>query len=268
MNITKSQIGLIVVITLILSVPLGIQYRTIKTLRAENQVLRDELNQLEKLATENHRLSNLLAQAQTSIAPANKDQTRELLKLRGEVGTLRKTADEAVAAAAKSTEAPLTGITANPEMSKMIRDQQKVGLSMIYKGFGQRANLPSDKLDELNNLLADHVMTNINHITAVLREGKSPEEMDRIFAQQEAETNEQVKKLLGPELYNQYQEYNRDLASYLTAEQFKSMLSGDKETKDAQAKQLHDLMREETQKALAAQGLNRDYQTVPTLNFR
>jgi len=131
--------------------------------------------------------------------------------------------------------------------AKMIRDQQKLGLGMIYKGFAQRANLPAEKAEELSNLLADHVMTNINHITAVLREGKSPQEMDKIFAEQEQETNEQVKQLLGAETYAKYVEYNRDLASYLTSEQFKTRLPGDAATKDAQAKQLFELMQQETQ---------------------
>jgi RNA polymerase sigma factor (sigma-70 family) len=268
MSITKFQVGVIAVITIALSAPLVVQHRRATQLQEENQALRTELEHTEALTSENQRLSNLLAKAQAPSAPVNKDQAREVLKLRGEVGALRRTADDAVAAATKSTESPLTGITANPEMQQMLRDQQKLGLGMIYKGFGDRAKLAPEKLDQLNNLLADHVMTNINHITAVLREGKSPQEMDRVFAQQEAETNEQVKNLLGPQDYAKYQEYNRDLASYLTAEQFKAMLPGDKETKNAQAKQLHDLMREETDKALAARGLAPDYQTVPTLNFR
>src|SRR5207237_4184261 len=57
-------------------------------------------------------------------------------------------------------------------------------------------------------------------------------------------------------------------ASFLTAEQFKGMLTGDKEAKEAQGKQMYELMQQETQKALAARGLDKDFQTVPTLNFR
>jgi RNA polymerase sigma factor (sigma-70 family) len=268
MSITKFQVGVVAVVAMALSIPLVVQFRTARQLRAENEALRAEVQAMDAVSRENTRLSNLVAQAQPPVAPSNKDQSRELLKLRGEVGALRKTADEATALAAKSSEAPLSGITANPEMQKMIRDQQKLGLSMIYKGFAERAKLPVEKAEELNNLLADHVMTNIDHITAILREGKSPQEMDKIFAQQETETNEAVKKLVGPDAYGQYQQYNRDLASYLTAEQFKTMLPGDTTAKDAQSKQLFELMRQETQKALTARGLSSDYQTVPTLNFR
>jgi hypothetical protein len=54
----------------------------------------------------------------------------------------------------------------------------------------------------------------------------------------------------------------------LTAEQFKGMMTGDKDAKDEKGKQLYALMQEETKAALAEAGLPADFQTVPTLNFR
>ena len=58
------------------------------------------------------------------------------------------------------------------------------------------------------------------------------------------------------------------IASHLTAEQFKGMMTGEKDAKDEKAKQLYQLMQEETKAALAEAGLPPDFQTVPTLNFR
>jgi hypothetical protein len=46
------------------------------------------------------------------------------------------------------------------------------------------------------------------------------------------------------------------------------VLSGDKEAKDKQSKQLYQVMQEETQGALTQAGLGPDFQIVPTLNFR
>jgi hypothetical protein len=264
----KSLAALAALIIVGLAVGLVMQRRAGLKLRAENSALRAEAGRIDGLAAENKRLSNLLAQARQAAPSVPKEPSRELLKLRGEVGVVRKTAEDAIAEASKPVEAPLSGVTANPEMYKMLRNQQKLGLSMVYKGLGPRAGLDQEKLDALSNLLADHVMTNIDHITAVLRDGKTPQEMDAIFTQQEKETTAQVKELLGPDAFGKYEEYNRDLGSYLTAEQFKSMLPGDKETKDAQAEKLHALMRSETAKALAERGLSPDFQTVPTLNFR
>ncbi|MGZ8900677.1 MAG: RNA polymerase sigma factor [Limisphaerales bacterium] len=271
MSMTKLQGGVIAAITVALSIPLVIQYQAKTKLRDENQSLRSQVEQLAAVTEENRRLSNLVAKAQQPSSPAYNEQFRELMKLRGEVAVLRGTANEALtaAAAAKPTgESALSGITSNPEMSKMIRDQQKLGLGMVYKGFEKRANLPKEKIEELNNLLADEVMTNINHITEVLRDGKTGKALDDVFTKAEAETKEKVKALLGPEAFAKYEEYSEQMASYITAEQFKSMLPGEKEAKDAKAKQLYELMEEEKKRTLAAQGLRDDHQLIPTLNFR
>ncbi len=116
--------------------------------------------------------------------------------------------------------------------------------------------------------MADHVMDNIDRITAVLKEGKTGADMDQVFKEQEVALQQKLQQLLGPEGVEKYQDYTHNLASYLTAEQFKSMLSGDKKTKDDQSRQLYQVMQEETQAALSKAGLPADYQTVPTLNFR
>jgi hypothetical protein len=272
MSMTKGQIGIIGVMVLASAISLGTQWRTSEKLRDENALLKRQVERLEGLTAENERLAKLVTKVNAAPvpAPATNDQFRELMKLRGQVGTLRKTADEAVAAVAAQSNAPsvLSGLTESPEMGKMIRDQQKMGLGMIYKAFTKRANLSPELAEELNNVLADDVMTNINHITELLRAKKTPAEMETVFAAQEAELREKVKSVLGEEGFAQYQDYTQNLASYLTAEQFKGMLPGDKETKDAQAKQLYELMQQETKRALADAGLPSDYQTVPTLNFR
>jgi hypothetical protein len=60
-------------------------------LREENRFLRTQLDQLSQQRTEDERPSNLLAQAG---GPLPDDQLRELLKLRSEVGLLRKQTNE------------------------------------------------------------------------------------------------------------------------------------------------------------------------------
>jgi hypothetical protein len=78
----------------------------------------------------------------------------------------------------------------------MLRDQQKRAFSVIYRDFGKQANLAPEKLEAFSNLLADDVMTNINHITALLRDGRSAEEIEQIFSGQEAELHTKVQALL------------------------------------------------------------------------
>lgn len=271
MAMTKIQGGIIAGIAVALAIPLVMQYRAQQELREENASLRATVQRVEALVADNERLSNLVARSSqpTPTLPASKEQFNELMKLRGEVGVLRKNANEVESITKAGTASPLSGITANPEMTKMIRDQQKMGMSFAYKGLSKRANIPPEKMEALNELLADDVMTNINHITAVLRDGKSVVEMDHIFTQQEAELQEKVKALLGSEAFGEFQDYTRNLASYISAEQFKGlMLKGDKETKENQAHQLYQVLQEESNKALAAAGLRPDHQLVPSMNFR
>ena len=159
-------------------------------------------------------------------------------------------------------------MTANPEMYKLIRDQQKAGLSLVYKDFTNRINLPPEQAEKLIDLLADDVMENIDHITEVLRDGKTGDALNQVFTAQEAALLEKVQASLSPEEFAQYKDYTQNIASHLTAEQFKGMMTGDKEAKDEKAKQFYQLMQEESAAVLAGAGLPADYQTVPTLNFR
>jgi predicted nuclease with TOPRIM domain len=69
---------------------LVVQHKALIALREENESLRKQLEQIDTLKTENESLSNLLAQANASI----NEPSDELLKLRGEVGTLRNQMDD------------------------------------------------------------------------------------------------------------------------------------------------------------------------------
>ena len=270
MSTTKLKIGIISAIAAAVAIPLVIQHRTQNRLREENEALRREALRIEQMAAENKLLSNRVAQSSAS-APGSEDngQFRELLKLRGEVAKLRQNPPVATPPA-PVTNAPsaLSALTASPEMQKLVRDQQKAGLTVIYKDFAKYAKLAPEQAEKLNDLLADNVMENIDRITAVLRDGKTPAQSEQVFAEQEAILLGKVQALLGPDGLAQYQDYTRNLGSHLTAEQFKSMLTGEKEVKNQQSQQLFQLMQEETRNALTRAGLGPDFQTVPTLNFR
>lgn len=267
MSLTKLKIAIVGVIVVAgVSIPLVLHQQSQNKLHAANEALQRQAEKNARLAAENAQLSNRVTLASTP-KPAGNDPSREVLKLRGEVGRLRQ---ENASVAASKTNGPsaLIGLTSNPEMYKLIRDQQKAGLGMIYKDFAKRANLPAEQGEKLNDLLADNVMENIDRITEVLRDGKSPQEMEQVFAAQEAVLLEKVQTLLGAEGLAQYQDYTKNLASYLTAEQFKEKLTGDKTAKEGKSKQLYQALQEETRQTLATAGLAADFQIVPSLNFR
>ena len=245
-----------------IAVYLYTQQQEKKRLAAANAVLQAK-------ADENARLkAELENRKQTPEAPATKPATNdtEVLRLRGEVGRLRQDVREA-AAAKTNTPSALSGLTSNPEMFKTIRNQQKMGMSMIYQGLTNRVNLSSDQVGKLNDLLADNVMENIDHITEVIRDGKTGAALDAVFAAQDAALREKVRTLLGDDALWQYDDYTKNLASFITAEQFKAKLSGEKAERDLKGSQFYDLLRAEARQVLSEAGLADDYQLVPTMNF-
>ena len=264
MSMTKLKVGIITaVVAAGITIPLFLQHQAQTKLTAASEALRHQTERSDQLAAENLRLTQLAKQAPPA-APV--DPSLELLRLRGEVARLR----HEVANERARTNGPsaLSGIKADPAMWKVIRDQQKVGMAAIYRDFFKKLRMSSEDAEKFNDLLADNVMDNIDHITAVLRDGMSPAEMEPVFAGQEAALLEKVQALLGSEGLSDYQEYTRRLASNITAEQFKGMLTGGTVEQEAKARQLYEVMLQQTQESLAKAGLPADYQTLPILNFR
>ena len=245
------------------------QARQVSNLRGQVQTLQHDQqqhqaalsNQVQELQRDRDRATNALAALSAENA-ALKKSPNETLKLRGDVGRLRQEKADL------GSRSALSKITANPEAVKMLRAQQKMGMTILYKDFTDRAKLTPEQADKLNDMLADHIMENVGHVTTVLRDKPAPDQMNAIFAAQEAAVEEKVQALLGPDGLAQYQDYTRNLLSNLTAEQFKGMLKGTDAEKDEKAKQIRAAMQEEVRAALAGAGLPADYQPLSILNFR
>jgi RNA polymerase sigma factor (sigma-70 family) len=199
--------------------------------------------------------------AALSVAETARKNTNEVLKLRGEVGRLRRENSDLGGTSA------LSKITSDPKATKMLRDSQKMGMSMIYKDFAKQAGLTSEQTAALNDLLADHIMTNVNNVTAILHDKSSVAQMNQIFAGEDAALQGKLQELLGPDALAQYNDYTRNLLATLTAQQFKSMLTGTDAETAAKSQQLSQVLQEEVQKAVAAANLPADYQVLPILNF-
>ncbi len=237
----------------------------VASLRRENQALHQQqaplAGQIEQLQRERDTSAKRLAAVTEELANVKKQPT-EVFKLRGQVGTLSR---EKEALGSKSA---LSKITADPETRKMIREQQKMGMSMIYGDLAKRLKLTPELKGQFNDLLADHVMDNIDVITQALHDKRSGAEVDQLFSAQDATMRDKLSALLGPDALAQYLDYSRNLAATLTADQFAGSMTGDKEAKADKKTQLSRAVQEEIQSALAAAGLPADYQVVPTLNFR
>ncbi len=243
------------------------QARQVSKLRQQVQTLQVQQeqqvalsNQVQALQAERDRATNALAELAAESA-AGKKSPGEVLKLRGEVGRLRQ---ENASLGASS---PLSKLTATPEAREVVRGQQKFGMGLLYKGFAERANLSTEQTDKLNNLLADHIMENVDLVTTMLRDKPPVDQIDQKFTAQHAALQGQVQELLGADGAAQYQDYTKNLLSNLTADQFKAMLTGTDAEKADKSKQVGQIMEESVQAALGAAGLPADYQALPILNF-
>jgi RNA polymerase sigma factor (sigma-70 family) len=243
--------------------------RRLTKLRDEVQTLKQQQSEEQAaLKSQVQELERQLARATNALAPLSaendtlKKNPNEVLRLRGEVGRLRQ---ENVDLGSTSA---LSKVTANPEARKMLRDQQKLGMGLIYKGFAQQAKLTPEQTAKFNDLLADHIMADVDHVTTVLRDKPPADQMNALFASQDAALGDKIQELIGQDGLTQYQEYTKSLLSTLTAEQFKGNLAGTDVEKDEKVTQFKLLLQEESQAALTKAGLPPDYQVVPILNFR
>lgn len=234
-------------------------------LREQVQVLQQQqtplAEQLQKLERQHEAATNRVAGLIDELAKSKKNPS-EVLKLRGQVGALQQ---EKAIAGSKSA---INKITANPESRKALRDQQKMGMSGIYSELAKDLKLSPEQTAQFNDLLADHVMDNIDLITQALRDKNSPSEIDQMFSARESALQNKLLALVGEDGLAKYQDYTKELASTLTASQFAATLSGDKAATTEKKNQLLLALQTATRSTLAANGLPADYQLVPTLNFR
>jgi len=248
-------------------VAIVLQSREVSRLRQQTQALQQQQDsqallsrQVQDLRQERDQTSNALALVRAENATLKKRPT-ETLKLRNEVGKLRDEKNQLASTSA------ISKLTASPEARKMLRDQQKMGMGMIYKKFAEDVKLPEEQADKFNDLLADHIMQDVDHVTTALRDNLPADQMHQLFADERASLEQSISSLLGPDGLAQYQDYTKNLLSSLTAQQFANTLDGTQAEKDAKAAQLRQAIQQEAQSALSTAGLPSDFQLVPILNF-
>jgi RNA polymerase sigma factor (sigma-70 family) len=229
----------------------------VQMLQQQQSPLADQILQLQH---ERDGATNQLAALADELARLKKNPS-EVLKLRGEVGVLRQ---EKTALRSQSA---LNKITANPETRKALRDQQKTGMSVIYAELANRLKLTPDQTGQLNDLLADHVMDNIDLITQTLHDKSSRNEIDQLFVNLVSNLQAKLQASIGPDGLAQFLDYTKNLGTTLTVSQFGGSLTGDPATIADKKSQLTQAMQEATQSALAAAYLPANFQTVPILNF-
>jgi RNA polymerase sigma factor (sigma-70 family) len=236
-------------------------------LREQNHAYRQQQTvlegQVQELQRERDAANKRQALISGELAALKKTQNdTEVLRLRGQVGVLREEKDTI------GKKSPLNKLTADPATRKIMREQQKMGMKVLFGDLAKNLNLEPEATEQFNDLLADHVMDSIDLITLALHDKSPRSEIDRMFAAQDAALENKLLALVGQDGLNQFRDYSKNIASTLTTQQFASNFTGDNEVKAAKKQQFLKALKEETQVALTAAGLPADYQTVPMLNFR
>jgi RNA polymerase sigma factor (sigma-70 family) len=225
--------------------------------QADDKALNAQIAQLQK---ERDAATNELASVNQENATL-KNRPNEVLKLRGQVGTLQDEKNKLGQTAA------ISKMTATPEARELLHDQQKIGMAAAYKQLAKDLKLTPDQTEKLNDLLADYVMRNVDQITTALRDKPSPEQLNQIFGAENATLNQKVQELVGADGVAKFDDYNKNLLSNLTVDQFKSNFTGSDDEKSAKAEKLREAIQQASQSALASAGLPADFQTIPMLNF-
>ncbi len=227
----------------------------------KQQAADTDLNrQIEQLKKERDSASNELAPLTAENATL-KNRPTEVLKLRGQVGTLQDQKNKLGETTA------ISKLTATPGVRELMRDQQKAGMGMIYKQFAQQAKLNPDQTEKFNNLLADHIMQDVDYVTTALHDKSSVDQMTQLFAGDNASLEKSVQDLLGDDAVGQYRDYTENLLGNISAQQFEGELTGSDSEKKDKAEKLRLAINQEAQTALANAGLPKDFQAVPILNF-
>src|SRR2546425_866043 len=142
---------------------------------------------------------------------------------------------------------PIFSVNSSPEARKLMRDMQKMGMSVIYGDLIKGLKLKPEPTEQFKDLLADHIMDGIDVITQVLHDKSSNTEIDRLLSGQDQTLRDKVLALVGPEGLAQYLDYTKHLTSTLTAAEFEKNFIGDKAAKAEKKKQFTQAMQEETQ---------------------
>ncbi len=249
------------------AVTIAYQHHEVSRLHQENetiaqQQLRDNdlAAQIKQLQQERDQASNALASAKQENETL-KNRPTDMLKLRSEVGKLR---DEKAQLGATTA---LSKLTATPEARELVRTQQKMGMAMIYKDLTKQLNLTPDQSEKLNNLLADHIMQDIDYVTAGIRDKTSPDQLGQIFAGDNASLDQSIQDTFGADALAQYHDYTKNLLGAITAAQFEDSLTGTADEKSAKVAQLRQAIQQQTQSTLASDGLPANFQALPILNF-
>jgi hypothetical protein len=138
----------------------------------------------------------------------------------------------------------------DPAMKEMMRAQQKTMMKTMYGPMFKELGLSSDQQKKLSDLMIDAQMSSVENASDLMGgdEASRTNAVNAITGQHQ-KLNDEIKSLLGPDKYAQYEEYQKSLGDRMVLNQFQQEAAGTETAlRDEQLKALVQLMREEREK--------------------
>ncbi len=137
----------------------------------------------------------------------------------------------------------------DPEVKKMMRQQQGAMMDVTYGGLFKELGLTPEETDKFKELLLEQGMRGIDKASVFLQTGIDQPDKAAVvkeLSQERDESEDQLKAFLGEARYTQYKDYTETMAERMELNQFSQQLaSSQNPLTDDQTKQLLEIMKAE-----------------------
>jgi len=148
----------------------------------------------------------------------------------------------------------------DPEMLKLVREQQRTMMGQLYAPLVRRMGLTAEEAAQFTDMQAEHMVNAAGKAFSIFG-SDTPSKRDgpanSLAADQKA-FDQQVKAFLGDERYAQYEAYQETVPHRMQLNAFKQQAGSDYNLTDPQTEALVIMMKEETKSVAATVGLPLD----------
>ena len=247
-------------VAIVLAILLALDARQLSRLRGDIAELRSEREEMESLLDEyegtiaelegegeqgDEGISSL-RRLNASLLRQNKQLKTQLAKKESVIDEMKKrysaagegalTADADAGAAEKESASAMEGLgdyfdemMKNPEMVEMMRQGQRTALDMIYGDLFKDLRLSKEELEAFKDLLVDKQMVSMELGLPMMKGDLGEDEkkeMTEQIREKQAEIDEEIKMLLGEAVYEEFENYSKNLGDRMLLGQYKRGLKG------------------------------------------
>lgn len=207
----------------------------VQKLQAEQALMAGQIQQSQAERDQaTNKLAALLAENSRLKTSNSKD---ELLKLRGQIGSLNRRLSE--------SNTPVSAIATlmnNPAMKEYIHKAQADALRSRYEGLFEELKLTSDQRNTFVQLLGDYALKNSELLAAQQSTGQIDAQA---IKSGEAELGSQLRNLLGDAGIERFKEYSAEIPAQTTVKLLSDQLGSDAQMNADQSQQLLQVIKAE-----------------------